>query len=61
MTNDISIFTRLDSTKKASINMANDGAVSVEGIGEAVITVTARHREERRELLKLWIAIYRKD
>ena len=24
-------------------------------------TVTARHREERRELLKLWIAIYRKD
>ena len=27
MTNDISTFTRPDSTKKASINMANDGAV----------------------------------
>ena len=39
MTNDISIFTRLDRTKQASINMANDGTTRVEGIGEAVITI----------------------
>ena len=40
MTNDKSIFTRLDSIKKASINMINNNTVRVKGIGEAVIIIT---------------------
>ncbi len=56
MTNDISIFTRLDSTKKASINMANDGAVSVEGIGEAVITITTDEGPRNMEMHDVWYA-----
>ena len=40
MTNDKSIFTRLDSIKKANINMTNNNAVKVKDIGEAVIIIT---------------------
>ena len=39
MTNDKSIFTRLDNTKKANINITNNNAVRVKGIGEAVIII----------------------
>ena len=39
MTNDKSIFTRLDSIKKASINMTNNDAVRVKGISKAVIII----------------------
>ena len=56
MTNDISIFTRLDSTKKASINMANDGAVKVEGIGEAVITIATDEGPREMKMHDVWYA-----
>lgn len=56
MTNDISIFTRLDSTQKASINMANDGAIKVEGIGEAVITITTDEGPKEMKMHDVWYA-----